>query len=77
MKLKKGLDNTSSKIGSSPKDIQDQFGSFVKSAMEESENLQRGIKDIKDLTIKFAEYFCEDPKKFVLEDYLKVWIQSS
>lgn len=72
MKLKKGLDSTSTKIGSSPKDIQDQFGSFLDSAMTESQNLEQGIKDIRDLTVRFAEYFCEDPKKFVLEDCLKV-----
>ena len=37
--------------------------------------LQSDIDEIRDLTNRFADYFCEDQKKFVLGDYLKVFHQ--
>ena len=36
---------------------------------------QSDIDEIRDLTNRFADYFCEDQKKFVLGDYLKVFHQ--
>ena len=69
------METTSAKIGSAPKDIQEQFGSFIENAMSECEELQKGIADIRDLSRQFADYFCEDQKKFVLEDYLKVILE--
>ena len=39
--------------------------------------LEAGVKDIRQLTIDLANYLCEDPKKFVLEDHLKVFQQFS
>ena len=73
--LKKNLDTTKKRLETSTDDLKEQFSPFIRVATEESLSLQTGITDIRDLTQKFAEYFCEDPKKFVLEDYLKVFHQ--
>ena len=40
------------------------FASFIRDA--------QGVKDIRKLSNDFADYFCEDAKKFVLDEYLKV-----
>ena len=51
------------------------FPLFLQIAKEDCEDFDKKIKDIRDLTAEFAEYFCEEPKKFVVEDYLKCFKQ--
>lgn len=35
--------------------------------------LQRGMKDVEDLRLQLAEFFCEDPSSFKLEECFKIF----
>ena len=71
-KLKKGLELTVKKLSNSTDEIREQFQGFVDGATSECQALEQGVLDIRNLAKEFAEYFCEDAKKLVLDEYLKV-----
>ena len=42
-------------------------------AIRDCLDMERDIKEIRRLSKALAEYLCEDPKRFVMEDNLKVF----
>lgn len=46
---------------------------FLLAAENKVENLQRGMKEVELLRLQLAEFFCEDPKTFKLEECFKIF----
>jgi len=73
--LKKQLETTENKLENAPEDVKAQLGEFVIKSKEETSILEKDINEIRTLTNECAEYFCEDPAKFKLDEYLNVFKQ--
>ncbi|XP_065059363.1 inverted formin-2-like [Rhopilema esculentum] len=56
-------------------DIQDQFESTVEEALKDVEAFEESLKEIRKLETKFANYLCEDVKRFKLEEVFLVFKQ--
>lgn len=54
-------------------DIKAQMTQFLQVAEIESIQLQTGLKDIDALRLHLAEFFCDDPATFKLEECFKVF----
>lgn len=54
-------------------DIKAQMTQFLQAAENESFQLQASLKEIDALRLQLAEFFCEDPASFKLEECFKVF----
>lgn len=54
-------------------DIKEQMTEFLRTAENEVAILQRGMKEVDSVRLKLAEYFCEDPASFKLEECFKIF----
>ncbi|XP_055844463.1 formin-J isoform X2 [Episyrphus balteatus] len=54
-------------------DIKEQMTEFLRNAENEVTILQRGMKEVDCVRLKLAEYFCEDPASFKLEECFKIF----
>ncbi|XP_045619895.1 uncharacterized protein [Procambarus clarkii] len=57
---------------STPRDITLQMGDFLQVASNDLNSLKAGIEDVENVKIKVAEYFCEDPNTFKIEESFKI-----
>jgi len=67
-KLQNGLDKAD-------EDIKNQFKSTVEAAFEVVKRFEESCKDIRSSETDFANYLCEDVKKFKLEEVLNIFKQ--
>ena len=75
MRLKTELKGIHSTLETLPNDIREHYDTFFAEATVECRNLEQGVADIRALSVEFAEYFCENSQKFVLQDHLKTFQQ--
>ena len=73
-KLKKNLEGTVKRFDKTTHDMKSRLGTFFTNAITECVGLERNVKEVRRLSKVLAEYLCEDPKRFVLEDNLKVFL---
>lgn len=73
--LKSSLAAAEKKLENAPDDVKEQLSQFLEMATKECQQLQDDCTEIRSLVEKMASYFCEDPKKFPLEEYLGMFKQ--
>uniref|UniRef100_A0A1A9WG34 FH2 domain-containing protein n=1 Tax=Glossina brevipalpis TaxID=37001 RepID=A0A1A9WG34_9MUSC len=54
-------------------DIKEQMTEFLQSAERELSVLKSGMRDVEAMRLKLADFFCEDPATFKLEECLKIF----
>ncbi|XP_055915666.1 formin-J [Eupeodes corollae] len=54
-------------------DIKEQMTEFLEAAENDVSKLQSGMKQVEAVRLKLAEYFCEDPTSFKLEECYKIF----
>lgn len=55
------------------RDIKNQMLEFLQAAESEVDMLQSGMKQVDAIRIKLAEFYCEDPVTFKMEECLKIF----
>ncbi|XP_066985024.1 uncharacterized protein [Macrobrachium rosenbergii] len=55
-----------------PKDIIDQIGDFLQVAAADLISLKEGIEEVGKVKVEVAEYLCEDPNTFKIEECFKI-----
>lgn len=68
VKLKRQIE-----LPSTEQDVKNQMADFIQSAERGVGMLQRGIKEVEAVRLQLAEFFCEDPATFKLEECFKVF----
>ena len=58
------------KVKNSPDDLKSQLKTFLHEADEEVASLDKSLSDVQKMNKQIAEYFCEDTKKFKMEECL-------
>ena len=66
------MESAETKLAKAPDDVKGQFKEFIEEAKKETEGLLAECAEIRKLTNEMALYFCEDPKKFPLEECLSM-----
>ena len=56
------------KCKKAPDDMKEKLSAFLKDAHHGLDELTEGLKNIEKQVKLIAEYFCEDPKKFKIEE---------
>lgn len=54
-------------------DLKYQMSDFLQAAENKMQMLQRGMKEVEALRLQLAEFFCEDPNSFKLEECFKIF----
>lgn len=54
-------------------DLKNQMTEFLQMAENKMEMLQRGMKEVENVRHQLAEFFCEDPSSFKLEECFKIF----
>lgn len=54
-------------------DLKYQMSDFLMAAENKVQMLQRGMKEVEALRLQLAEFFCEDPNTFKLEECFKIF----
>ncbi|XP_037939301.1 formin-J isoform X2 [Teleopsis dalmanni] len=67
-KIKKQIEQTAT-----DEDIKAQMHEFLQGAEREVEVLQNGMKEVERMRIKLANFFCEDPSTFRLEECFRIF----
>ena len=75
--LKSSLTSAEKSLENAPDDVKEQLSTFLTESSAECEDLQNQIADTRKLISEMALYFCEDPKKFPLDEYLGMFKQFS
>lgn len=65
------LSNQLKKPDCSP-EICDQMGDFLQVAAEDLVSLKEGLEEVDKVKQEVAEYFCEDPNTFKMEECFKI-----
>lgn len=66
--LKKDIQNTTQH------DIREQMGDFLQVAEREVSALNKDMEEVESMRIQLAEFFCEDPVSFKLEECFKTFV---
>jgi hypothetical protein len=48
---------------------------FLQTAENELKMLQRGLKELEATRLQLADFFCEDPQQFKIEECFKIFYQ--
>ena len=75
--MKKNLSATEKALEKAPDDVKGQLSEFLEGATKECQALEDDCTEIRKLSSEMAMYFCEDPKKFKLKEYLGMLKQFS
>ena len=67
-KLKNQLNNPNT-----PKEIKSQMGDFLQVSSTDLNSLKEGLQEVEKVKQTVAEYFCEDPNSFKLEECFKIF----
>lgn len=54
-------------------DIKQQMGEFLKSAESQIGHLKNGLNELESLRLALADFFCEDPPTFKLDECFKIF----
>lgn len=60
-------------LPSTEQDVRDQMTVFIQAAERDVGLLQRGMKEVETIRLSLADFFCEDPGSFKLEECFKVF----
>lgn len=58
---------------STEQDVRNQMTEFIQAAERDVSMLQRGMKEVEAIRLQLADFFCEDPATFKLEECFKVF----
>lgn len=67
-KIKRQID-----LSTTETDLKYQMSDFLQAAENKVQMLQRGMKEVDALRLQLAEFFCEDPNTFRLEECFKIF----
>lgn len=59
-------------LPNTPADIKEQMGDFLQVAEQEVSALNKDMEEVESIRKHLAEFFCEDPVSFKLEECFKV-----
>ncbi|XP_026500117.2 inverted formin-2 [Vanessa tameamea] len=72
--LAQRISNLKRDIQSTHQDIKDQMGDFLQVAEREVSALNKDMEEVESMRKQLAEFFCEDPVSFKLEECFKIFV---